>query len=308
MKPPLMPIPVGGPFYRVGVDIMELPLTIHGNKYVIVFVDYLTKWVEAFPAADQTSETIATLLVNEIICRHGVPDQLLSDRGTNLLSGLMKDVYALTGIEKINTTASHPQTDGLVENMNRTLRAMIAKYSSLHGDNWDEYLPKLLFAYRTKYHESTKESPFFLLYGRDARVPGDETLSQRRSPYMVDVDDYKSELMISLTEAWDIARSSISKAQKAQKKQRDKEVRVKPIRVGDRVMVYMPHEAMGKNRKLARPHFGPYRVVEVHPNGVTVKPVDKPRDATIRVNLDRVTLCPNELLDTSWLGKRRSRK
>ena len=114
MKPPLLPIPVagGGPFHRVGVDIMELTLTVHGNKYVIVFVDYLAKLVEAFPAEDQTSETIANLLVNEVICRHGVPEQLLSDHGTNLLSGVMKDVYSLTGIQKINTTASHLQTDG----------------------------------------------------------------------------------------------------------------------------------------------------------------------------------------------------
>uniref|UniRef100_A0A1X7UNW9 Integrase catalytic domain-containing protein n=1 Tax=Amphimedon queenslandica TaxID=400682 RepID=A0A1X7UNW9_AMPQE len=177
MKPHLLPIPVG-------VDIMELPLTVHGNKYVVVFVDYLTKWVEAFPTEDQTSETIANLLVNEIICRHGVPEQLLSDRGSNLLSDLMRSIYSLTGIQKINTTASHPQTDGLVENMNRTLRAMIAKYSSQYGDNWDEYLPKLLFAYRTKCHESTGESPFFLLYGRDAGLPGEEALSTKRTPYM----------------------------------------------------------------------------------------------------------------------------
>ena len=67
MKPPLLPIPVGGPFHRVGVDIMKLPLTVHGKKYIIVFVDYLTKWVKAFPAEDQTCETIANLLVNEVI-------------------------------------------------------------------------------------------------------------------------------------------------------------------------------------------------------------------------------------------------
>ena len=101
---------------------MELPLTVHRNKYVIVFVNYLTKWVEPFPAEDQTSETIANLLVNEVLYRHGVAEQLLSDRGTNLLSGVMKDVYSLTRIQKINTTASHLKTDELVENMNKTIR------------------------------------------------------------------------------------------------------------------------------------------------------------------------------------------
>uniref|UniRef100_A0A1X7UBC4 Integrase catalytic domain-containing protein n=1 Tax=Amphimedon queenslandica TaxID=400682 RepID=A0A1X7UBC4_AMPQE len=79
MKPPLMPIPAVRPFYRVGVDIMELPLTVHGNKYVTVFMDYLTKWVEAFPAADETSEAIAILLANEIIFPHEVPKKLSSD-------------------------------------------------------------------------------------------------------------------------------------------------------------------------------------------------------------------------------------
>ena len=101
----------------MSVDIIELPLTVHGNKYVIVFgnnhvivfVDYLTKWLEVFPAENQTSKTIANLLVIEVICRHGIPEQLLSDCGTNLLLGVMKDVYSLTGIQKINTTASHPR-------------------------------------------------------------------------------------------------------------------------------------------------------------------------------------------------------
>lgn len=135
MKPPLIPIPVGGPFHRVGVDIIELPLTVNGNKYVIVFVDYLTKWVEAFPAPDQTAETIAKLLIDHIICRHGRPEELLSDRGANLLSTMILEICKLTGMKKLNTTAYHPQTDGLVENFNRTLRAMIAKYCKTYGTN-----------------------------------------------------------------------------------------------------------------------------------------------------------------------------
>ena len=73
-------------------------------------------------------------------------------------------------------------------------------------------------------------------------------------------------------------------------------------------MVYMPNETTRKMRKIARLHFGPYRVLETHANGVTVKPVDKLKDAPIQVNLDRVTLCPTELPDTSLLGKRSSRK
>ena len=77
-------------------------------------MDCLTKWVEAFAAEDQTSETIARLLVDHIVCHHGVPVELLSDRGTNLVSK-MSAHYIL---RKINTTAYHPQSGRLVENFN----------------------------------------------------------------------------------------------------------------------------------------------------------------------------------------------
>ena len=68
VHPPLQPIPVGGPFYRVGVDILKLPQTTSGNRYVVVFIDYLTKWPEAFAIPDQRAETIARLLCEQIIC------------------------------------------------------------------------------------------------------------------------------------------------------------------------------------------------------------------------------------------------
>ena len=308
-RSPLIPITVGGPFHRVGVDIMELPRTVSGNRYVISFVDYLTKWVESFPTDNQTSETIVKLLIDHVICRHGVPEALISDRGPNLLSTLMQEVCSLTGMRKLNTTAYHPQADGLVENFNRTLRAMLAKAAAKFGTNWDEHLNHVLFAYRTKPHESTGESPFFLLYGRDARIPTETALSTPRTAYQVDLDDYKTELCHGLTTAWELAKGQIKKAQKKQKRYYDRSAQKRDIVSGDRVMVFMPREHSGRNRKLARPHFGPYRVIEVHPNGVTVRPVDKPTDEPIRVNMDRVTLCPKELPNESWLGKQtKSRK
>ena len=86
---------------------MELPVTTQGNRYVIVFQDLFTKWPMVFPTPDQKSERIACLLVEEIIPYFGVPEAVLSDRGTNLLSFLMKDICQLLGIKKLNTTASH---------------------------------------------------------------------------------------------------------------------------------------------------------------------------------------------------------
>ena len=300
--PPLQPLPVGAPFERVGIDVMEMPQTCQGNRYVLVIVDYLTKWTEAFPMQDQSSETIARLFADNVICRHGVPNQLLSDRGTNLLSDLILDICVLTGMKKINTTCYHPQTDGLVENFNKTLRSMIAKHVKQFGMDWDKYLHHLLFAYRTKPHESTGESPFYLLYGRDARIPTEGALYASPTLHMLDAADYRTELVTGLSTAWDLARTCIAKAQKKQKLQYDKHSKPPTYRLGDRVMVYMPHETSGKDRKLSLPYHGPYRVIDIRGNCVSLTPVDNPDKEPILVNMDRIVPCHAEVPDSSWLG------
>ena len=127
VQPPLTPISVYGPFHRVGVDVIQFPKSHTGNRYGVVFIDYLTKWLEVFATSDQTALTIAKLFVEQIVCQHGVPAQLLSDRGAAFLSHLLMEICELLGVEKLNTTAYHPQMDGLAERFNRTLTDMLAK-------------------------------------------------------------------------------------------------------------------------------------------------------------------------------------
>ena len=162
IKPYLTPILVGGAFDRVGVDIIKFSHSSTGMTYAVVFVDYLTKWPEVFATSDQTFPTIARLLVEEVIAHHGVPSELLSDRRTSFLSKLMEDVYKLMGITKTNTTAYHPQTDGLVERFYWTLTDMLAKSIEKNGKDWDRHLLYVLFAYQSSLQQSTGESPFYL--------------------------------------------------------------------------------------------------------------------------------------------------
>ena len=98
-------------------------------------MDYLTKWPEAFAMPDQRAEMIATLFIEHIVCRHGIPEELLSDRGTNFLSSLIQEICQVLSVKKINTSGYHPQTDGLIEKFNATLINMIAKSSS-DGTDW----------------------------------------------------------------------------------------------------------------------------------------------------------------------------
>ena len=161
VKPPLTSILVAGPFDRI---VVQLPMSQNSNKYAIVSMDYLTKWPELFVAKDQTALTIKQLLTEQIMSRHGVPAELLSNTGAAFLLRLMGEVYSLMGIHKANTTAYHPQTDGLVERFNHTLINM-PKTVEQGGRDWQTRLPYVLFAYRTSLQQSTVDSPFFLLYG-----------------------------------------------------------------------------------------------------------------------------------------------
>ena len=304
-RPPMMPIPVKGPFHRVAVDVLQLPLTSSGNRYVVVFMDYLTKWVEAFPTPDQQATTIATLLIEHIICRHGVPEELLSDRGTNFLSDLILELCSLLGMKKINTSGYHPQTDGLVEKFNSTLQSMIAKSTDPNGMEWDKRLPLLLFAYRSIVQESTKESPFFLVYGRDRRLPTGSLLEQSPVAYPVDAEDYRTELVSTLIKTRELALESIQKAQEKQRRFYDRQSRNPKFQVGDRVMVFMPSETIGKDRKLARPYHGPYRVINITPTNAEVQLIQYPSEPTIFVAIDRLRKCYPEQPNDCWLGKKK---
>ena len=142
---PLILISVAGPFDQVGVYVIQFPCSHWVNRYAVVFMDYmyLTKWPEVFAIPDQTAATIAKLLVEEIVSRHGVPAEILSNRGKAFLSGIMQELKGLLGFLKSNSTAYHPQTDGLVEKFtrNRKLFAMLAKKVEKGGCDWDKHLP-----------------------------------------------------------------------------------------------------------------------------------------------------------------------
>lgn len=108
-------------------------MTSQGNRHVLVFQDFLTKWPMVSPIPDQKSQRLVEILVQDIVPFFGVPEALLSDCGANLLSHLMLDVCKLLGIEKLNTTAYHPQCNGLVERFNRTLKTALRKHAAKFG-------------------------------------------------------------------------------------------------------------------------------------------------------------------------------
>ena len=197
----------------MGVDIMELPKTDGGNRYVFVFQDYLMKWPLAFPIPDQKSQCLAELLVSVVVPLFGVAQALLSDQGTNLLSHLMYDICSLFGITKLNATAHHPPCDGMVEYFNRTLKSMLRKHAATFGSQWDRYLPGALSAHCNVPHDSTQEKPSFLLLGIDCRTPTEAALLPPQDLEPTVVSNYREKVILSLFTTRKLATKAMKSAQ-----------------------------------------------------------------------------------------------
>lgn len=283
----LMSISASAPFEIVGVDIIgPLPITFTRHQYIIVFTDYLTRWVEAFPMKNATAETVAEIYVREIITRHGAPKKILSDRGTQFLSNLALAIFKYLGTKKLSTTPYRPQTDGLTEHFNHTLISALSMYVNDHQRDWDLYIPYVLLAYRTSRHASTALSPFSLLYGRDAYSPIDRVIPTKGEEDSYSPDEWTQELHLRLQEAYNIAESANNLAKEAQQRNYDKHRRNDTFEVNDAVLWFNPRIRPGKVQKLDKPYEGPYKIIEKKNDNLYV--IRNPAGAEHVTNVERL--------------------
>ena len=158
-KAPLKQQLSGAPLERIACDIMG-PV-VH------------SKFVEAYRIPDQTAQTVANYLVTQWFCHYGIPLVIHTDQGWNYESVLFKELCKLLDMSKTRTSRYRPQSDGLVECINRILRQLLRATVNEHGNDWDEHLPYVMLAYRSTVQESTKCTPNLLMFGREVRLPVD---------------------------------------------------------------------------------------------------------------------------------------
>ena len=259
-KAPLMPLPViSEPFSRVAMDIVGPLLTSRaGNQYVLVVCDYATRYPEAIPLKSIDAEHVAEKLV-ELFARVGIPREILTDQGSNFMSQLLVELYRLLHVKPIRTSPYHPQTDGLVERFNQTLKSMLRKATAIDGKDWDKLIPYLLFAYREVPQASTGFSPFELLYGRDVRGPLDilrETWEGNESQNE-SVVSYVLSTREKLKQMVDCVHENLTKQQDRQKRWYDAKARMREFKPGDLVLVLLPTST----NKLLAQWQGPYQIV-----------------------------------------------
>jgi transposase InsO family protein len=138
------------PFECIGIDFVgPFPRTVDGNKYILVSVDYLTRYAETMASPKADARTVSRFYLERVVLRHGVPLKLISDRGQAFLAKMVAEVFRLCGTIHCKTTSYHPQTNGLTERFNRTLGSMLSMYVDECHANWDLVLPFVTYAYNT---------------------------------------------------------------------------------------------------------------------------------------------------------------
>ena len=289
---PLQTITAGHPMQIIAVDITgPFPESEAGNRYVLVVGDYFTRWMECFAIPDQEAETVARKLVDEVFCRFSPPEQLHSDQGRQFESVLIRQICNILKIEKSRTTAYHPQCDGLVERFNRTLKHMLATTLIDHLFDWEDRLRKVCMAYNSSVHASTGYTPFYLMFGREARLPIDIAYGTKL-PVQRSTGDYATQMKSSLEDAYASVRMNLNASHRTQSELYNRKVHGKPYATGDLVWLHNPAIHPGESRKLYHPWTGPFRVQEkISEVDYRIKEVYGKKPAQV-VHFNRLKLCP----------------
>jgi len=261
-----LPTKVEGPFVHLGLDIIgPLAKTRNNNQYIIVVVDYFTKWVEAEPTQTITSQDVIKFLIN-VFARHGTPQIITADNGAQFSSDMTKIFLDLYDVYIQFTTTYHPESNGLVENRNKEIGKLLRLLGTQNKD-WDEVLPSALWALRTTKNSVTKFSSFELVYGREDQQPFDiaarPTQGITKSNDEILLEKFISHYRWTIEAAENVKNANkywaMRREEKASMNQANK------IREGDLVLV------RNFSRTKLEPYFvGPLKIIKKQFNTVTL--------------------------------------
>jgi transposase InsO family protein len=243
----------------MAVDVMgPLPCTDNQNEYIIVVCDYFSKYAEVYATSDHKAQTVADVIVTQFISRFGVPQQLHSDQGPEFESALFQEVCKLLEIDKTRTTPYRPQSDGLVERLNRTIQQMLAMFVNEHRNDWDDHLPYIMMAYRSSVQQSTGCTPNLLFFGREIPLPVDLMFGGPNEEAKCPVE-YVEWVRQAMSDAYEMARENLGKSATRQEREYNRKTDARTYKVGDWVWRFYPPKA---REKLGKGWTGPYLVIE----------------------------------------------
>ncbi|UYV75940.1 K02A2.6-like [Cordylochernes scorpioides] len=235
---------VGTPFERIAIDVVgPFPKRDLGNKYILVIMDYFTKWPVAVPIPDQEASTVSETLLQDSVCIFGVPKILHSNQGRNFESNIFRELCRPLGIEKTRTTPLHPQSDGMNQR------------------DWDQHLPMLLMAYRSAEHESTGYSPARMLFDHELRMSCDVFLGRPEETFE-NTNEYISHLEERMLTIHQWAREKLHFSSEKMKNRYNVKTSHKTFKEGEMVWLYNPQRKKGHSPKLQYQWEGPYKIIK----------------------------------------------
>uniref|UniRef100_A0A2N9GDQ3 Uncharacterized protein n=1 Tax=Fagus sylvatica TaxID=28930 RepID=A0A2N9GDQ3_FAGSY len=267
----LVPMTAPWPFVQWGLDIMgPFPIGRRQLKFLVITIDYFTKWVEAEPLATITEKNIQNFVWKAVICRFGIPRVLASDNGKQFDNPRFRQFSQELGIHNHYSSPGHPQANGQVEVTNRSLLKLIK--TRLEGAKrlWPEELPSILWAYRTTVRIPTGKTPFRMTYGNEAVVPVEVGLTIfRTSTY----DDHQNEEQLRLNldlidEVRGTAEARMKRYQEKMARHYNSKVKPRQLTVGDLVLRRVTLATRNPSEEKLGPNWeGPYKVIEIRRPG-----------------------------------------
>lgn len=280
-----------GPFQRTKL----------GNKYVLVFIDHLTKWLTAVPVPDTTTEQTLRAIEVNVIAQHGSIRRLLTDRGSAFTSSQFAEKMDAFGVQHILATAERPQTNGSAERVIQTLTAVLRSRINVNQDDWDLCLPLATLSINTAKQKMTGHTPFELVYGRAAILPHESSFPwPPESP--VDAEQFLKQV----GEWRKGARRLIQQLQAKSKERYDRSRNEGPVyQRGDLVLVRRTVRKLGRTQKFLPRFIGPFQIVErLFPTTYLVEDVPTRRKRRVwrRFRAHVAQLKPFRVrIETDWL-------
>ncbi|KAK7879352.1 hypothetical protein WMY93_033866 [Mugilogobius chulae] len=236
-RAPLTNITTTYPFELVSIDFLHLEKCKGGYEYILVIMDHFTRFAQAYACRDKSAKTAAEKLYGDFMLKFGFPTTVHHDQGREFQNKLFAKLEEYSGVKGSRTTPYHPQGNGQVERFNRTLLSMLRCLPERAKEDWKASLAKVVHAYNCTRSEATGYAPYFLLFGRNPRLPIDLMFGLTAKDQSASHKDYAEKWRQRMDDAYRLASETANKENKRGKVLYDKKTYGPDLHPGSRVLV-----------------------------------------------------------------------